>query len=163
MCDMNLFAERLEDLCGTSAESSRIIHPKQVHTAASMIIQCKSSLLTWLHKRRQMLNNAERQTGRASFLRTVWTSLCHYLLFSLTFFVHALPCKYERHFCVWNVNKCVVAPRTTTFIIKGVNSQIIQITVAFNTRALKVQRPDAQKYSAWILTVCQRVQPFSDI
>lgn len=71
MYDMNLFAERLGDLWGTSAESSGIIHPRRVHTAASTIIQCKSSLLAGLHKRRQMLNNGERQTAHMSFLRTI--------------------------------------------------------------------------------------------
>lgn len=121
MCDMTLFAERLGDLCGTSAESSRIIHPRHAHTAASMIIQCKSYLPTGLHKRRQTLNNAERQTGRTSFLRTVWTSLI--IVFTDLFFIHAFPCKCERPFCVWNGNKCVAAQRTTTSVIERCKQQ----------------------------------------
>lgn len=37
MCDMNLFAERLGDLCRTSAGTSGIIHPRRVHAAALMV------------------------------------------------------------------------------------------------------------------------------
>lgn len=119
MYDMNLFAERLGDLWGASAESSRIIHPRHVHTAASMIIQCKSSLLTGLHKRCQMLNNSERQTDHMSFLKTIWTSRIHYPLFSLTFlsYIHSLV-NVRGIYVFWNGNKCVVAQRTTTSIIE---------------------------------------------
>lgn len=58
-------------------------------------------------------------------------------VFTDPFFLHAFPCKCERHFCVWNGNKCVVAQRTTTSIIERCKQQNNQHNCCFQRKGIK--------------------------